>query len=332
MRRIKGHFPHEIFMLSGHFAMIWSMIFKIARSCHAENSSEQWYNRLMAQYIYELPDWPNFRWDQEKVLTLLARVQAVRGLLLGKMQLLGLVSQDEICLRVVTNEIDKSAKIEGEHFDLREIRSSVARRLGIQVDENVISKRNVDAMVEVTLDAIYDRDSPLTEERLWGWQAALFPTGFSGFYRIAVGRYRDDTHGPMQVVSGALGRQIVHYQAPPSEVLEDEMDRFLAWFNQEQNLDLTLKAFVAHLWFVALHPFEDGNGRLARAMSERLLAKADGGSRRFYSLSSRIEKNRQQYYHRLEVTQRSNLDISDYLIWFLGCLLEAIEESEQAYC
>jgi Fic family protein len=285
----------------------------------------------MTKYIYELPDWPNFTWDKEKILTLLAQIQANRGLLLGKMQLLGLFSQDEIYLRVISNEIAKSAKIEGEDFDLREIRSSVAHRLGIQVDENVISKRNVDAMVEVTLDAIYDRDSPLTEERLCAWQAALFPTGFAGFYRIAVGRYRDDAHGPMQVVSGALGRQVVHYQAPPSRTLGNEMNRFLAWFNQEQNLDLTLKALVAHLWFVTLHPFEDGNGRLARAISELLLARVDGGPRRFYSLSSQIEKNRQQYYHLLEVTQRSNLDITDYLIWSLNCLLEAIEESEQTY-
>jgi Fic family protein len=285
----------------------------------------------MAKYIYEHPDWPNFTWNEEEVLTLLARVNAARGLLLGKMGLIGLVSQDEIYLSTLAEEIAKSAKIEGEDLDLREVRSSLASRLGIELDESVISRRNVDGIVEVTLDAIYKTDSPLTRERLCRWQAALFPSGYTGLVPIAVGRYRDDARGPMQVVSGALGHEKIHYQAPPAAVLEREVERFLDWFNQDGNLENTLKALVAHLWFVTLHPFEDGNGRLARVIADYLLSKADGSPKRFYSLSAQIEKDKKGYYRVLETTQSESLDVTAYLTWSLGRLLASIDSSENEF-
>jgi Fic family protein len=286
----------------------------------------------MEKYIYELPDWPNFTWDSEKILPLVARVNTVRGLLLGKMQLLGLISQDEICLNVITDEIAKSSKIEGENLDMRQIRSSVANRLGIELDEldkSTVCKREVDGMVEAALDAIYNCGSPLTKQRLCAWQAALFPSGYSGMRQIAVGRYRDDRQGEMQVVSGALGRQTVHYQAPPAKDLEREMSLFLDWFNRGDNLEPVLKALLAHLWFVTLHPFEDGNGRIARIISDMQLSRADGTPKRFYSLSTRIEKDRKQYYQVLESTQMGSMDITAYLAWSLNSLAEAVKASEQ---
>ncbi|MDR1020730.1 MAG: Fic family protein [Synergistaceae bacterium] len=284
----------------------------------------------MNKYIYERPDWTNFTWDSEKTSILLERVNNARGLLLGKMQLLGLISQDEICLNVIADGIAKSAKIEGEALDIREVRSSVAHRLGIELDGSVASKRDVDGIVEATLDAVYDSASPLTEERLCAWQAALFPSGYSGLQKIAVGRYRDDSSGEMQVVSGSFGRRKVHYQAPPARDLEKEMSRFLCWFNQEGNSEPVVKALLAHLWFVTLHPFEDGNGRLARIISDMQLARADGTPKRFYSLSAQIEKTKKQYYRVLEDTQRGGKDITAYLVWSLDCLLEAISASEGA--
>ncbi|MDR1580127.1 MAG: Fic family protein [Synergistaceae bacterium] len=283
----------------------------------------------MGKYIYEWQDWTNFTWDSEKILPLIAQVSAARGLFLGKMELLGLISQDEIHLSAMTDEIAKSAKIEGEDLDIRQIRSSVAHRLGIELDESVTSERNVDGIVEATLDAIHNSASPLTKQRLCAWQAALFPSGYSGLRQIVVGRYRDDSCGEMQVVSGAFGRQKVHYQAPPAKDLEREMSRFLIWFNQEANLEPVLKALVAHLWFVTLHPFEDGNGRLARIISEMQLTKTDGTTKRFYSLSARIEKEKKMYYQVLEHTQRGGRDITPYLTWSLNCLAEAIKTSEQ---
>jgi Fic family protein len=284
----------------------------------------------MGRYIYEQPEWTKFTWDSEKILPLIARVNAERGLLLGKMELLGLISQDEIRLSVITDEIAKSAKIEGEDLDLRQVRSSVAYRLGIELEVSVISERNVDGIVEATLDAIHNSASPLTKRRLCAWQAALFPSGYSGLRQITVGCYRDDSRGEMQVVSGAFGHQRVHYQAPPAKDLEPEMNRFLIWFNQGGDLEPVLKAFVAHLWFVTLHPFEDGNGRLARIISEMQLSKADGTVKRFYSLSAQIEKDKKSYYQVLERTQQGDWDITLFLTWSLNCLAEAIKTSEQS--
>jgi Fic family protein len=285
----------------------------------------------MTKYIYELPDWPNFTWDEGKVFSLLSMVNAERGLLLGKMQLLGLISQDEICLSVLAEEIEKSAKIEGEILNIQEIRSSVAYRLGIEINDSVTSKRDVDGIVEVMLDAIFGTNLPLTKERLCGWQAALFPGGYSGLYPITVGYYRDDKQGPMQVISGHWGRERVHFLAPPAKALEREMETFLSWFNQEGNVEITLKALIAHLYFVTLHPFEDGNGRLARVIADYLLAKSDGFPKRFYSLSAQIEKDKKRYYQILEATQSGSLDISEYLLWSLGCLRESVRTSELAY-
>ena len=273
----------------------------------------------MDKYIYQWPEWTNFTWDSEKALILLERVNTARGLLLGKMQLLGLISQDEICLRVTADGIAKSAKIEGEVLDIREVRSSLAHRLGIALDESVGSKRDVDGIVEATLDATYNSAAPLTKERLCAWQAALFPSGYSGLRKIALGRYRDDSQGEMQVVSGPLGREVVHYQAPPAKDLEKEMSHFLSWFNQEGNLGPVLKALIAHLWFITLHPFEDGNGRLARIISDMQLARADETPKRFYSLSAQIEKTKKQYYQVLQDTQRGDRDITVYLVWSLNC-------------
>jgi Fic family protein len=284
----------------------------------------------MDKYIYERPDWTNFTWDSEKILPLIASVNTERGLLLGKMELLGLISQDEIRLSAITDEITKSAKIEGEDLDLRQVRSSVAYRLGIELKESVISERNVDGIVEATLDAIHNSASPLTKQRLCAWQAALFPTGYSGLGQIAVGRYRDDSRGEMRVISGAFGHEKVHYQAPPAKDLESEMNRFLIWFNQDGNLEPVLKTLVAHLWFVTLHPFEDGNGRLARIISEMQLSKADGTAKRFYSLSAQIEKDKKSYYQVLERTQQGDRDITLFLTWSLNCLAEAIKTSEQS--
>jgi Fic family protein len=285
----------------------------------------------MGKYIYERPDWTNFTWDSEKILPLIAGVNVARGLLLGKMELLGLISQDEIRLSAITDEIAKSAKIEGEDLDLLQVRSSVAYRLGIELDVSVAGKRDVDGIVEATLDAIHNSGSPLTEQRLCAWQAALFPSGYSGLRRITVGRYRDDSRGEMQVVSGAFGHQKVHFQAPPAKDLEREMSRFLIWFNHDGNLEPVLKALIAHLWFVTLHPFEDGNGRLARIIGEMQLTKADGTTKRFYSLSAQIEKDKKQYYQVLERTQHGDMDITLYLTWSLDCLSEAIKASEQSW-
>jgi Fic family protein len=285
----------------------------------------------MSKYIHEYPNWTNFIWDSEKILSLIARVNTDRGLLLGKMQLLGLISQDEIHLSVVTDGIAKSAKIEGEKLDILQIRSSVANRLGIEIKESVISQRNVDGIVEATLDVIYNINSPLTKKRLCAWQATLFPSGYSGLQHIAVGRYRDDSQGEMQVVSGAFGRQKVHYQAPPAKDLEKEMNRFFKWFNQDGNVEPVLKALIAHLWFVTLHPFEDGNGRLARIISDMRLVKADGTPKRFYSLSTQIEKDKKRYYQVLENTQAGSGDITIYLAWSLNSLIKAISASEQTY-
>lgn len=280
-------------------------------------------------YIYYNPNWPNFEWNSKKLLPLLSLVRNKQGLLIGKMSVLGFDLRNEANLQILTQEIVKSTEIEGEILDKEQVRSSVARRLGLEISGLVNSERNVDGIVDLMLDAITNYDKELSKERLFSWHASLFPEGRSGMYNIKAGSWRDDSTGPMQVVSGALGKEKVHYQAPPAETLEKEMQQFIRWFNLNQKEDFVLKAAVAHLWFVTVHPFEDGNGRISRALSDMLLARSDEQTNRFYSMSTQIRKERNSYYEILEKTQKGAMDITNWLEWFLNCLLHSIENSEK---
>jgi Fic family protein len=280
-------------------------------------------------YLYNNQNWPIFEWNSEKLLPLLSYVRNRQGKLIGKMGALGFELQNEANLEILTLDIIKSTEIEGETLDREQVRSSIARRLGLDISGLVYSERNVDGIVDLMLDATKNYDKELNKSRLFSWHSALFPTGQSGIYKIVTGNWRDDSTGPMQVVSGAMGKEKVHYQAPPAEALENEMRIFFDWFNFEQNTDFVLKAAIAHLWFVTLHPFEDGNGRISRALSDMLLARSDEQSNRFYSMSTQIRKERNSYYNILEKSQKSSLDITAWLEWFLNCLLHAIENSEE---
>jgi len=281
-------------------------------------------------YLYNNQNWPIFEWNSERLLPLLSYVRNRQGKLIGKMGALGFELRNEANLEILIQEIIKSTEIEGEILDREQVRSSIARRLGLDISGLVYSERNVDGIVDLMIDATKNFDKELNKERLFSWHAALFPTGQSGMYKIVTGQWRDDSTGPMQVVSGALGKEKVHYQAPPAAQIENEMRILFDWFNLEQNTDLVLKAAVAHLWFVTIHPFEDGNGRISRALSDMLLARSDEQSYRFYSMSTQIRKERNSYYDILEKTQKSGLDITNWLVWFLNCLLlHAIENSEK---
>ncbi|MEA4976839.1 MAG: Fic family protein [Paludibacter sp.] len=280
-------------------------------------------------YLYDNQNWPIFEWNSEKLLPLLAYVRNRQGKLIGKMGALGFELQNEANLEILTIEILKSTEIEGEFLDREQVRSSIARRLGLDISGLVYSERNVDGIVDLMLDATKNYDKKLTKERLFSWHASLFPAGQSGMYKIITGNWRDDSTGPMQVVSGALGKEKVHYQAPPANQIESEMRIFFDWFNLEQHVDPVLKAAIAHLWFVTLHPFEDGNGRISRALSDMLLARSDEQSYRFYSMSTQIRKERNSYYDILEKTQKGSLDITNWLEWFLNSLLHSIESSEK---
>ena len=280
-------------------------------------------------YLYDNQNWPIFEWNSEKLLPLLAYVRNRQGKLIGKMGALGFELQNEANLEILTIEILKSTEIEGEFLDREQVRSSIARRLGLDISGLVYSERNVDGIVDLMLDATKKYDKELTKERLFSWHASLFPAGQSGMYKIITGNWRDDSTGPMQVVSGALGKEKVHYQAPPANQIENEMRIFFDWFNLEQNVDPVLKAAIAHLWFVTLHPFEDGNGRISRALSDMLLARSDEQSYRFYSMSTQIRKERNSYYDILEKTQKGSLDITNWIEWFLNSLLHSIENSEK---
>jgi len=280
-------------------------------------------------YLYDNQNWPIFEWNSERLLPLLAYVRNRQGKLIGKMGALGFELQNEANLEILTIEILKSTEIEGEFLDREQVRSSIARRLGLDISGLVYSERNVDGIVDLMLDATKKYDKELTKERLFSWHASLFPAGQSGMYKIITGNWRDDSTGPMQVVSGVLGKEKVHYQAPPANQLENEMRIFFDWFNLEQKVDPVLKAAIAHLWFVTLHPFEDGNGRISRALSDMLLARSDEQSYRFYSMSTQIRKERNSYYDILEKTQKGSLDITNWLEWFLNSLLHSIESSEK---
>jgi Fic family protein len=283
----------------------------------------------MSFYIYQLRDWPNFSWDNDLLVFLLGKVRNMQGKLVGKMESLGFDLQNEAILETLTLEVLKSTEIEGEFLNPDQVRSSIARRLGMNISGLIDSDRHVDGIVDLMLDATQNFSKPLTDDRLFGWHSALFPTGRSGLYKITVGEYRKDSTGPMQVVSGALGQEKVHYQAPAASLLEKEMNKFIRWFNDEEQIDPVLKAAVAHLWFVTLHPFEDGNGRVARALTDMLLARSDGSSQRFYSMSAQIRLERKGYYSILEKSQKDDLDITDWLNWFLLCLLNALESTDK---
>ncbi|MCL4720031.1 MAG: Fic family protein [Phycisphaerae bacterium] len=275
-------------------------------------------------YIHEKPGWPEFTWDGESLAGPLAAVRHKQGRLLGKMEALGFDLRAEASLAVLTNDVVKSSAIEGEKLNPDEVRSSIARRLGLDVAGLPKAGRDVEGVVEMMLDGTRHFEKPLTKKRLFDWHASLFPTGRSGMNRITVGAWRKKEAGAMQVVSGPVGRENVHFEAPEADRLEAEMSRFIKWFNAPPAMDPVLKAGIAHFWFVTIHPFEDGNGRIARAIADMALARADGTKDRFYSMSSQIEAERKDYYLRLEAAQRGDVDITGWLEWFLGCLDRAI--------
>jgi Fic family protein len=254
----------------------------------------------------------------------LAAARHQQGRLLGHMEALGFKVKEEAVLRTLTDDVLKSSEIEGEKLDAGQVRSSVARRLGIDIGGLKVADRHVEGVVEMMLDATQRYDQPLSEERLFGWHASLFPTGRSGMHPIKVGGWRDDGTAPMQVVSGPVGRERVHFEAPAASRLDHEMRRFLEWFNGDATTDLVLKAAQAHLWFVTIHPFDDGNGRIARAIADLVLARSEGSSQRFYSLSAEVRQQRGDYYRILEQTQKATMDITAWVEWFLGCLTRAI--------
>jgi len=282
----------------------------------------------MATYIHEHKQWPHFTWSQDKLAALLAAVRHRQGRLLGQMEGLGFSLRNEATLESLTEEVIKSSAIEGEVLDEKQVRSSIARHLGIDIGTLTPAERNVEGVVEMTLDATENFAEPLTKDRLFAWHSALFPTGRSGLRKITVGGWRDDKLGPMQVVSGRPGRERVHYRAPAASGLDQEMTAFLNWFNADNGIDPVLKAALAHLWFVTIHPFDDGNGRIARAIADLALARSDDCAQRFYSMSAQIKHEHDAYYDILETTQKGDLDITEWFEWFLGCLGRAFDNAE----
>ena len=281
-------------------------------------------------WIHEHPDWPSFTWDTEALAPKLTELRYRQGRFIGKMESLGFELRQEANLSTLTNDVVKSSAIEDQNLNPNEVRSSIARKLGIEVAGLIPVGRDVDGVVEMMLDATQQFSKPLTKERLFDWHAAIFPTGRSGMHKITVGDWRPLDAGPMQVVSGPIGREKIHFEAPSANRIAKEMQIFLAWFDKELTIDPVLKAGIAHFWFVTIHPFEDGNGRIARAIGDMALARADSLSDRFYSLSTQIESERKQYYAHLEKQQRNQPEISVWLEWFLGCLGRAISNAETA--
>ncbi len=279
-------------------------------------------------YIHQRRDWPRFRWDQDEVVISLAAVRHRQGRLIGRMEALGFRLREEAFLDTLTQDVMKTSEIEGEILNIDQVRSSLARRLGLDIGALTPADRHVEGVVEMMLDATQEYQGPLTEERLFAWHAALFPTGRSGMRKIKVGAWREDSSGPMQVVSGPIGNERVHFQAPAAERLSAEISLFLDWFNGPAAVDPVLKAALAHLWFVAIHPFDDGNGRIARAIADLALARADQSPKRFYSMSAQIQLERNDYYDILERTQKGTLEVTPWMSWFLGCLDRAIHGAE----
>lgn len=281
----------------------------------------------MKAFIHQKDHWPEFTWRSNDFLNLLSEARNLQGRLLGKMGTLNFKLRNEALLDTLTLDVIKSSEIEGEILNPDQVRSSIARRLGMEIAGAVESDRNVEGVVEMMLDATQKCFDPLTADRLFDWHAALFPTGRSGMYKITVADWRKDTTGPMQVVSGAMGKEKVYFQAPDSELVEKEMTQFIVWFNTSK-IDLVIKAAIAHLWFVTIHPFEDGNGRITRALTDMLLAQSDKSNQRFYSLSAQIRLERKGYYDILEKTQKDDLDITAWIIWFLNCLINALKATD----
>lgn len=275
-------------------------------------------------YVWQAGDWPNWRYDLTALAGPLADVSRAQGLLLGRLADVGMALRDQANLAALTEDVVKTSEIEGERLNIGSVRSSIARRLGVDIGALAPVDRHVEGVVEMVLDATVNCTVPMTRERIFGWHAALFPTGYSGMSRIKVGGWRDDADGPMQVVSGPVGRQRVHFEAPPADRLDAETSRFLDWLNGETGEPSLIKAGLGHLWFVTLHPFDDGNGRIARAIGDLLLARADGSPQRFYSLSAQIQRERDAYYDILERTQKGTLDVTAWLAWFLAALHRAV--------
>jgi Fic family protein len=280
-------------------------------------------------FIHETTQWPHFQWDEAKLLPLLADVRHRQGRLLGRMEGLGFPIRVEASLTTLTADVVKSSAIEGERLNAEAVRSSIARRLGLDSGAVLPASRDVEGIVEMMLDATQKYAEPLTAERLFGWHAALFPAGRSGARRITMGAWRPAEAGPMQVVSGPVGREQVHFEAPPADRLKEEMATFLDWFESPSETDPVLKAGIAHFWFVSIHPFEDGNGRIGRAIADMALTRAEGTAERFYSMSAQIEAERKEYYWRLEQSQRGGVDITSWMEWFLACLGRAVAGAEK---
>lgn len=283
----------------------------------------------MQKYIHQLEQWPNFTWNNEAIVSLLATVRNKQGRLNGYMELLGFDLRNEATLQTLTLDILKSTEIEGEILNQEQVRSSIARRLGMDISGLIPSDRNVEGIVDVMVDATQNYLEPLDKMRLFDWHAALFPTGRSGMYKITVGDWRSNAMGPMQVVSGGMGKEKVHYEAPESNRLEEEMAKFLHWFNTPDEIDSVLKSAVAHFWFVTIHPFDDGNGRIARAIADMQLARSEKEHQRFYSMSAQIRLVRNKYYEILEQSQKGTLDITDWILWYLYCLDSALDATDK---
>jgi Fic family protein len=279
-------------------------------------------------YIWQAGDWPKWRYDLAALAGPLAEVSRAQGLLIGRLADVGMVVRDQASLAALAEDVIKTSEIEGERLNVESVRSSIARRLGIDIGALAPADRHVEGVVEMVLDATANCEAPLTRERLFGWHAALLPTGYSGLDGINAGDWRDDASGPMQVVSGPVGRRRVHFEGPPADRLKAETGHFLEWLNNASNEPPLIKAGLGHLWFVTLHPFDDGNGRIARAIGDLLLARADGSPQRFYSLSAQIQRERKAYYDILERTQKSALDVTEWLTWFLATLHRAVDQAQ----
>jgi len=280
-------------------------------------------------YIWQQDTWPKWTYSHTRLAPLLAKVHRAKGLLMGRMHDMGFEQRDQATLRVLTEDVIKTSEIEGEILKPDSVRSSIARRLGVDIGALAPTDRHVEGVVDMVLDATQQNDQALTVQRLWGWHAALFPTGYSSMTPIRVGAWRNDAQGPMQVVSGPIHRPRVHYQAPPAVALDAEIALFLNWFNTPSQDDPLIKAGLAHLWFVTLHPMDDGNGRMARAVGDLALARAEGTPQRYYSLSAQMQRERKDYYDQLERTQKGTLDVNEWLEWFLGCLLRAVQGAQE---
>ena len=279
----------------------------------------------MAKYIYQHKGWTNFKWKDKAINTIFGEVRNLQGKISGQMNALVFSAKEEATLTTLTLDVVKSSEIEGEQLNYEQVRSSIARRLGINIAGLVPSNRNIEGIVDMMLNATRNYQDPLTEERLYGWHSALFPTGHSGMYKIETGCYRT---GEMQIVSGAMGKEKIHYEAVAPGLVKTEMDKFLNWFNDNVKTDPVLKAAIAHFWFIIIHPFDDGNGRVARAISDMLLTRAENSPERFYSMSGQILVERKRYYEVLQKVQHSNGDITEWLDWFLHCLKKALLETE----